>query len=69
MDNEYYMVYPLYMQYITDDKKEVCHKNLLADIYYFYNGIEPTEKQKIICVDGCMFNISKHNLKIIDIIP
>jgi glycosyltransferase involved in cell wall biosynthesis len=26
-----------------------------------------TEKQKIICVDGCMFNISKHNLKIIDI--
>jgi len=48
---------------------EVCHKNLLADIYYFYNGIKPTEKQKIICVDGCMFNISKHNLKIIDIIP
>ena len=35
MDNEYYMVNPLYMQYITDDKKEICHNNLLADIYYF----------------------------------
>ena len=69
MDNEYYMINPLYMQYITDDKKEICHNNLLADIYYFYNGIKPTEKQKLICIDGCMFNVSKHNLKIMDIIP
>ncbi len=69
MYNEYYMLNPLYMQYITDDKKEECYNNLLVDIYYFYYGIKPTEKQKLICIDGCMFNVSKHNLKIMDIIP
>ena len=37
MDNEYYMVNPLYMQYITDDKNEVCHKSL-SDMRHSHGG-------------------------------
>ena len=32
-------------------------------------ALNQQKKQKLICIDGCMFNVSKHNLKIMDIIP
>ncbi len=47
--------------------KDNAYNDVLVDIYYTYYGIKPTENQKIICIDGYMFNFSKHNLKIIDI--
>ena len=57
------------MKYIPDDKKELCLYNLIVDVYYFYHGYKPTDKQLIICINDNIFDLSKHNLKIIDIIP
>ena len=62
-----YMLNPSYIKYIPDDKIELCHYNLLVDVYYFYHGYKPTDKQKIICINDNIFDLSKHNLKIIDI--
>ena len=53
--------------YKQERTKDNAYNDVLVDIYYSYYGIKPTENQKIICIDGYMFNFSKHNLKIIDI--
>ena len=63
------MINKSYLKYIPEEMREKLHYNLMVDVYYLYHGYKPTEKQKIICIDGHMFNFSKHNLKIIDIIP
>lgn len=67
--NEYNIVNPLYLKYIPDDKKEQCHYNLTVDVFYFYNGYKPTEKQNIVHIDGNIFNLSKKNLIISNIKP
>ena len=56
-----------YLEYIIANKRDNTYNDILVDIYYSYYGIKPIENQKIICIDGYMFNFSKHNLKIIDI--
>ena len=58
-----------YLEYIIENKRDNGYDDILVDIYHSYYGIKPTEKQKVICIDGYMFNFSKQNLKIIDIIP
>ena len=58
-----------YLEYLIANKRDNSYNDILVDIYYSYYGIKPTANQKIICIDGSMFNFSKHNLKIIDIIP
>ena len=32
-----YMLNPSYIKYIPDDKIELCHYNLLVDVYYIYH--------------------------------
>ena len=64
-----YYKYMSYLEYIIANKRDNSYNDILVDIYYSYYGIKPTKNQKIICIDGHMFNFSKHNLKIIDIIP
>jgi hypothetical protein len=63
--NEYDIVNPLYLNYIPDDKKEQYHYNLTVDVFYFYNGYKPSEKQRIVYIDGNIFNLSKKNLKLL----
>lgn len=63
------MINTRYLHYIPLEKRDNSYNDILVDIYYSYYGIKPTANQKIICIDGYMFNFSKHNLKIIDIIP
>ena len=58
-----------YLEYVIANNRDNAYNDILVDIYYSYHDMKPTEKQKIICIDGYMFNFSKHNLKIIDIIP
>ena len=61
------MINTRYLHYIPLEKRDNSYNDILIDIYYSYYGIKPTANQKIICIDGYMFNFSKHNLKIIDI--
>lgn len=61
------MINTRYLHYIPLEKRDNPYNDILVDIYYSYYGIKPTANQKIICIDGYMFNFSKHNLKIIDI--
>ena len=61
------MINTRYLHYIPLEKRDNSYNDILVDIYYSYYGIKPTANQKIICIDGYMFNFSKHNLKIIDI--
>jgi len=59
------MINPDYLKYIPDAKKDVCHTNLMIDVYYFYYGIKPNENQKIICMNNDIFDMTKENLKLV----
>jgi len=56
------MINPNFMKYIPDDKKQLCYESMIADIYYFYNGIKPTPEEHIVVLDGNYYNLSKGNL-------
>ena len=61
------MINPNYLKYIPDDKKDELHRNLIIDVYYFYYGIKPNDNQKIICMNNNAFDLTKENLKLVNI--
>ena len=60
------MINPNYLKYVPDDKKNELHTNLIIDVYYFYYGIKPNANQKIICINGIKFDLSKNNLRCVN---
>ena len=54
-----------YLKYVSEEKQEEVYKSMIRDIYYFYYGVRPNEKETITCLNGLIFDISKENLKII----
>jgi hypothetical protein len=53
-------------KYIPLEYKEQCYKSMLNDIYYFYYKIKPNNNEKIICIDGNKFNLSRDNLQLMN---
>ncbi len=53
-------------KYIPMEYKEQCYKSMLNDIYYFYYKIKPNNNEKIICIDGNKFNLSRDNLQLMN---
>jgi hypothetical protein len=53
-------------KFIPLEFKEQCYKSMLNDIYYFYHNKRPNNNEKIICIDGNKFNLSRDNLEIIN---
>jgi len=61
------MINPNFLKYIPDDKKDEIYYNMIVDIYYFYNNIKPNENERIVILDGNIYNLSKDNLKLVNI--
>ncbi len=61
------MINMSYLEYIIENKRDSGYNDILVDIYVSYYGGKPTENQKNTCIDGYMFNFSKHNLRKIDV--
>lgn len=54
-----------YLKYIPKEKQEDVYKSMIEDIYYFYYGIRPNNKQKIIIINKNKYDLRKENLIII----
>ena len=61
------MINPNFLKYIPDDKKDEIYYNMIVDIYYFYNDVKPNENERIVILDGNIYNLSKDNLKLVNI--
>ena len=61
------MINPLFLEYIPEDKKDEIYYNMIVDIYYFYNDVKPNENERIILLDGNKYNLTKENLKLVNI--
>jgi hypothetical protein len=61
------MINPLFLEYIPEDKKDEIYYNMIVDIYYFYNDVKPNENKRIILLDGNKYNLTKENLKLVNI--
>jgi hypothetical protein len=53
-------------KFIPYEYKEQCYKSMLNDIYYFYYSKKPNKNEKIICIDGNKFNLSRDNILLMD---
>ena len=60
------MINTKYLKYVSKEKQEEVYKSMVRDIYYFYNGIKANENETIICLNGCKYDLSKDNLRIIE---
>ena len=61
------MINQSYLQYVPEEKRDTLHYNLMVDVYYFYHGYKPTNKQKVKCINNDKFDLSKNNLNLISI--
>jgi hypothetical protein len=61
------MINPNFLKHIPDDKKEEVYYNMIVDIYYFYNNIKPNENERIVVLDGNIYNLTKDNLILVNI--
>ncbi len=59
------MINTKYLKYISEEKQDATYKSMVRDIYYFYHGIRPNEKENITCLNGLIYDMSKGNLKIV----
>lgn len=61
------MINHKFLEYVPEDKKDEIYYNMIVDIYYFYNDVKPNENERIILLDGNKYNLTKDNLKLVNI--
>ena len=61
------MINPNFLKYVPEDKKDEIYYNMIVDIYYFYNDVKPNENERIILLDGNKYNLTKENLRLVNI--
>ena len=59
------MINTKYLKYISEEKQDEVYQSMIRDIYYFYYGVRPNEKETITCLNGLIYDMSKGNLKIV----
>ncbi len=40
------MINTKYLKHISEEKQEEVYKSMIRDIYYFYHGVRPNDKEK-----------------------
>ncbi len=56
-----------YLDYIPFEKRDEVYKSMVNDVYYFYYGLRPKTNEKIICINGNIYDLDKNNLALIPI--
>jgi hypothetical protein len=59
------MINTKYLKYISEEKQDAIYKSMVRDIYSFYHGMKTNENETIICLNGCKYDMSKENLRIV----
>ncbi len=59
------MINTKYLKHVSEEKQDAIYKSMIRDIYYFYYGVRPNEKENITCLNGLIYDMSKGNLKLV----